>query len=83
MKANTRLGMTNVNGWAKRLTHPGGAIAVWVVLIVLYFASLVPASFPERVANALFPHANAAVQVFHDAAKTRFDFSRYHAVLPH
>jgi hypothetical protein len=62
MKAHSRLGMTNVNGWARRLTHPGGAIAVWVVLIGLYFASLIPASFPKRVESALFPQAAAAVQ---------------------
>jgi hypothetical protein len=61
--------MTNVNGWARRLTHPGGAIAVWVVLIGLYFASLIPASFPKWIESALFPQAGCGSPVLHHAVK--------------
>jgi hypothetical protein len=63
MDAQPRLAMTNVSGRAARkLTHPGGAIAAWLTLIGLYLASLMgPFSLPKSVENVLFADSTAAI----------------------
>lgn len=62
MKAHTRLGMTEVSGWAKGMTYPRLAIALWLTVIGLYFASFLPASFPKHLESALFPQPAEAAQ---------------------
>jgi hypothetical protein len=62
MDAQTRLAMTNVSGRARKLTHPGGAIAAWLTLIGLYLASMMgPFSLPKSVQHALFADSTAAI----------------------
>jgi hypothetical protein len=63
MDEQTRTAMTDVSGITRGFTHPSRAIAAWMTLIGLYFASWMgPFSLPKSVERVLFVQSPAVIQ---------------------